>query len=43
MIRLDSVVKRYPHGTVAHGAGRTGRHAVANQCPPAAEEHASPW
>jgi hypothetical protein len=43
MIRFDSVIKRYPGGAVAHGAGRTGRHAAANHCPPRAEEHASPW
>jgi hypothetical protein len=43
MIRFDSVTRRYPDGTVAHGAGRTGRHAAANDRPPGAEEHASPW
>ena len=42
MIRFDSVIKRYPDGTVAHGAGRTGRPAAANDCPSGAEEHASP-
>jgi hypothetical protein len=43
MIRFDSVVECYPDGTVAHGAGRAGPHAPANDCPPGAEEHASPW
>jgi hypothetical protein len=28
---------------VAHGASRGGRHAAANDCPPGAEEHTSPW
>jgi hypothetical protein len=42
MIRFDSVTKRYPDGTVAHGASRTRRYAAANDCPSGAEEHASP-
>jgi hypothetical protein len=43
MLRFDSVIKHYPDGTVALGASRGGRHAAANDCPPGAQEHASPW
>jgi hypothetical protein len=43
MIRFDSVIKRYPDSTVTHDAGRTGRHAAANDYPSGAVEHASPW
>jgi hypothetical protein len=43
MTRFDSVIKCYSAGTLAHGAGRTGRHAAANNCPPGAGEHAPPW
>lgn len=43
MTPFDPVIRRYPDAAGAHGAGRTGRHAAADHCPPGAEEHASPW
>jgi hypothetical protein len=43
MVRFDPVIKRYPDGAVAHGAGRMGWHAATNDCPPGAAEHASSW